>query len=121
MQCDISELVPSSSASVEGVAICGKHFTHQKQAGTMIELNMVCPSYFIIHSPRKCDTQMYIKLEWLVHRTSSFTVRAHATLRRIQNLNALSIVFYHLQSVHTPHFDVYATTTKCGAHSGSPQ
>ena len=68
---------------------------------------MACPSYFIGHSPRTCDAPTYTKLEWLVHRILSFTVRAHATLRRIQNLNGLSIVFYRLHSAHTRRSDVY--------------
>ena len=44
--------------------------------------------------------------EWLVHRILSFTLRAHATLRRIQNLNGLSIVFYRSDSAHTRPSDV---------------
>ena len=47
---------------------------------------MACPSYFIVHSPRTCDAPTYTKLEWLVHRILSFTLRAHATLRRIHQL-----------------------------------
>ena len=82
------------------------------------------------------------KVVWLVYRILSFTVRAHATLRRIQTLNGLSIVFYRSQSAHTRRSDVYktlmaspsyfivltrdaptytSTTDKCGARSGSPQ
>ena len=68
---------------------------------------MACLSYFIVHSPCTCDSPMHTQLEWLVHRILSFTVRAHATLRRIQNLNGLSIVFYRLHSAHTRRSDVY--------------
>ena len=59
---------------------------------------MACLSYFIAHSPFTHDAPTYTKLEWLVHRILSFTLCAHATLRRIQNLNGLSIVFYRSQS-----------------------
>ena len=74
---------------------------------------MACPSYFIIHSPRTCDDPTYTKLEWLVHRILSFTVCAHVTTRRIQNLNGLSIVFYRSQSVYTWWPNVYKTWMAC--------
>ena len=62
---------------------------------------------FIVHSPCTRDAPTYTQLEWLVHRILSFTVRAHVTLRRIQNLNGLSIVFYRSQSAHMRRSDVY--------------
>ena len=34
---------------------------------------------------------------WLVHHILLFTVRAHMTLQRIQNLNGLSIIYYRSQ------------------------
>ena len=68
---------------------------------------MACLSYFIVHSPCTRDAPTYTNLEWLLRRILSFTVRAHATLRRIQNLNGLSIVFYRSHSAHTRRSDVY--------------
>ena len=67
---------------------------------------MACLSYFIVHSPRTRDAPMYTKLEWIVHCILSFTVHAHATLRRIQNLNGLSIVFQYRS--HFQHMLGYA-------------
>ena len=67
---------------------------------------MACPLYFIIHSPSTHDAPTYTKLEWLVHRILSSTLQAHATLRRKQNLNGLSIVFYRSHSVHMQCSDV---------------
>ena len=54
-----------------------------KQPGTTIEWNMTCLSYFIVHSLCTRDDPTYTKLEWLVYHILSFTVRAHATTRRI--------------------------------------
>ena len=68
---------------------------------------MACPSYFIVHSPHTRNAPTYTNLEWLLHRLLSFTVRAHTTLRRIQNLNGLSIIFYRSHSAHTQRSDVY--------------
>ena len=68
---------------------------------------MACSLHFIVHSPRTCTQRStYTKFEWLVHHILSFTNRTHTTLRRIQNLNGLSIVFYCSQSVHMWHSDV---------------
>ena len=120
------------------------HSTHTRRFD-VYKTWMAWPSYFILHTPRTCDASTYTKLEWLVHRILSFTLRAHTTLRRIQNLNGLSIVFYCSHSVHTRRSDVYktwmacpsyfivhtpvtrdtptytSTTDKCGARSGLPQ
>ena len=60
---------------------------------------MACPSYFIVHSP------------------SLHTRRSQC----IQNLNGLSIVFYHLQPAHVTLAMYTSTTAQCGARSGSPQ
>ena len=100
-----SELVPSSSASVEGVTICGKHFTHQNNARVKYGLSIVfyrsqsmhtqhsnvyktwmaCPSYFIVHSLCTRDAPTHTKLEWLVHCILLFTVCAHVTPQRIRD------------------------------------
>ena len=66
-----------------------------------------CLSYFIVHCPCTRDAPTYTKREWLVYRILSFTLRAYATLRRIQNLNGLTIVFYRSHSAHTRRSDVY--------------
>ena len=136
-----SELVPSSSASIEGVGnvspiktcrnnnrvkyglsiVFYRSWSTQARRPDVYKTWMDYPSYFVVHNPCIYDDPTYTKLEWLVHRILSFTVRAHATTRRIQNLNGLSIVFYRSQSMHTQRPNVCTTTDKCGACSGSPR
>ena len=62
----------------------------------------------------------YAKLEWLVHHILSFTVRAHTMLRRIQNLNGLSIVFYRSQSVHVRRSEYTQLPTSVGLVQARP-
>ena len=87
------------------IAMCNMHKTC-----------MVCPSYFIIHSLHTRNALAYTKLEWLVHCILAFTVCAHATLRWIQNLNSLSIVFYCSQSAQTQRSSVYKTWMACSLY-----
>ena len=99
---EISKLVPSSSASIEELFVgnISPIKTSRNNARVKYGLSIVfyrgqsvhtrrsdvyktwmtCPSYFIVHSSPTCDTPMYTKLKWLVHRILSFRVRAHTTL-----------------------------------------
>ena len=99
-QYDNSELVPSSSSSVEGVGNISPIKTSRNNdwfdlidlsiillcwAKIAIEWNMAFPSYFIVHSPRTRNDPMYTKLEWFIHRILSFRVQAYAMTWRIRD------------------------------------
>ena len=110
-----SELVLSSSASVEGVRNISPIKTSKNNDRVKYGFSIV---FYCSQSAHTWRPDVY--KTWMACPSYFITVRVHATTRCIQNLNGLSIVFYRSQSTHTQRPDVYATTDKCGAHSGLP-
>ena len=71
--------------------------------------------------PFTFHTHNTAKLKWLSFLSYFNVYHPYVwCLYHMQNLNGLSIIFYHLQSMHMMFITVTWTTTQCGACSCSP-